>query len=404
MKSKSIVTLFGIFFVLVLLVGACGGGFLAGTLVNRASLPWQVSNPVTSETGTSVSDPSATFQEVWNILHDNYVDQPLDDELLLEGALKGLVDSLGDDHTKYMNAQDFTNSTQELSGEYEGIGALVNTEGEFLTVTEPLPNSPALAAGLLPGDQIIAVDGVDVSGELPEAVRQKVLGPKGTSVVLTIRREGREPFDVTIQRARVVVPSVEGKMLEDGIAYVKIRSFGQRTGDELETTLEDLLKQEPTSLIVDLRNNGGGYLNTAILVTSQFLKDGIVVYEQYGDGTSESLNVKAGGLATDIPMVLLVNEFSASASEIMAGALQDYERATLIGTVTFGKGTVQQVVPLSDDKGAVRVTIARWLTPKERLIDKTGITPDISVERTEEDMKASLDPQLDKAVEFIKGK
>ena len=404
MKSKSLVTIIGFLFVLVLLTGACAGGFVAGTFVNRGNLPWQIINPVSSDTTTIVTDPSATFQEAWDILHDNYVDQPLDDELLLQGALKGMVDSLGDDHTSYMNPKEFKDSTDSLSGEYEGIGALVNTEGEFLTITEPLPNSPALAAGLLPGDQIIAVDGVDVSGELPEAVRQKVLGPKGSTVVLTIRREGMEPFDVTIKRARVVVASVQGEILEGGIAYIKIRQFGQRTGDELQTTLEELLKQEPTSLIVDLRNNGGGYLNTAIQVTSQFLKDGVVVYEQYGNGERETLSVKTGGLATDIPMVLLVNEFSASASEIMAGALQDYERATLVGTVTFGKGTVQQVVPLSDDQGAVRVTIARWLTPNERMIDKTGISPDIAIEMTEDDMKAGLDPQLDKAVEFLKEK
>jgi carboxyl-terminal processing protease len=403
MKSKSIVTLFGIVLVLVLLTGACAGGFVAGTLMG-GNLPWQLPNPVSSETGTSVSDPGAAFQEAWDILHDNYVDQPLDDELLLQGALKGMADSLGDEFTSYMTPNELTDSTQSLSGEYEGIGALVNTEGEYLTITEPLPNSPALAAGLLPGDQIIAVDGVDVTGELPEAVRQKVLGPKGSSVILTIRRDEMEPFDVTIQRARVVVPSTEGKMLEGGIAYIKIRTFGQRTGEELQTTIEELLKQEPTKLIVDLRNNGGGFLNTAIQVTSQFLEDGVVVYEQYGNGERESLSVKAGGLATDIPMVLLVNEFSASASEIVAGALQDYERATLIGTVTFGKGTVQQVVPLSEEQGAVRVTIARWLTPLERTIHETGITPDISVEMTEDDMKAGLDPQLDKAVEFLNEK
>jgi carboxyl-terminal processing protease len=404
MKSRNLATLFGVILVLVLVTGACAGGFVAGTAMGKGALPWQFLNTGTTGTQTTAKDPTATFQEVWQILHDYYVDQPVDNEKLIQGALKGMVDTLGDEHTAYMTPQELVDSTQSLSGEYEGIGALVNTEGEFLTITEPLPNSPAKAAGLLPGDQIIAVDGKDVTGEEPEAVRQKILGPKGSTVVITIRREGKDPFDVTIQRARVVVPSVEGKMLEDGIAYIKIRTFGQHTGDELKSAIEDLMKQNPTSLIVDLRNNGGGLLNTAVEVSSQFLKEGVVVYEQHGDGSKDTLNVKAGGLATDIRMVLLVNEFSASASEIVAGDLQDYQRATLIGHLTYGKGTVQQVIPLSDNQGAVRVTIARWLTPKERMINKVGITPDIAVEMTEDDMKAGRDPQLDKAIEFLKTK
>lgn len=400
MKSKSIVTLFGVVMVLVLLTGACAGGFVAGTMMGRGSGLQNLINPASTDSDTNPADSPAII-EAWQILKDSYINQPLDEEKMLQGALKGMVDSLGDEYTTYMNPEEFKQSTENLSGEYEGIGALVNTEGEYLTVTEPLPNSPALKAGLLPGDQIIGVDGEDVTGQLPEAVRQKVLGPKGSSVILTIRREGMEPFDVTIQRARVVVPSIEGRILEGGIAYIKIRNFGQRTGEELEAIIEDLLDQEPSSLIVDLRNNPGGYLTTSVEVTSQFLKEGVVVYEQYGNEERESLDVIPGGLATDIPMVLLVNEFSASASEIVAGALQDYERATLIGTTTFGKGTVQQVVPLSDDQGAVRVTIARWLTPKERTILEEGITPDITVEMTEEDIVAGRDPQLDKAIEFL---
>lgn len=404
MKSKSIVTLFAIVLVLVLLTGACAGGFMAGTAMGRGSWPQQLLNPISTDPDSSPSNPPAVIEEVWQILKDGYINQPLDEEKMLQGALKGMVDSLEDEYTTYMTPDEFKQSTDNLSGEYEGIGALVNTEGEFLTVTEPLPNSPALKAGLLPGDQIIAVDGEDVTGQLPETVRQKVLGPKGSSVVLTIRREGMEPFDVTIQRARVVVPSIEGRILEDSIAYIKIRNFGQRTGDELEAMIEDLLDQEPTSLIVDLRNNPGGYLTTSVEVTSQFLKEGVVVYEQYGNDERESLEVIAGGLVTDIPMVLLINEFSASASEIVAGALQDYERATLIGATTFGKGTVQQVVPLTDNQGAVRVTIARWLTPKERTIQGEGITPDIAVEMNEDDLIAGRDPQLDKAIEFLKTK
>ena len=191
-------------------------------------------------------------------------------------------------------------------------------------------------------------------------------------------------------------------MLDSGVAYVQIYTFGEKTGQQLHETLQKLLAQDPKGLIVDLRNNGGGYLTTAIQVASEFLPQGtVVMYERYGDGTQQVYKAQGGGLATDIPLVVLINEGSASASEIVAGAIQDHGRGLLAGTVSYGKGSVQNWIPLQDDQGAVRVTVARWYTPKERQISGKGLTPDVEVQLTEEDIQAQRDPQLDQAVELI---
>ena len=213
-----------------------------------------------------------------------------------------MVDALGDMHSSYQDPQQLEEANISLQGEYEGIGAYVNTDGEYLTITEPMPGSPAEDAGLLPGDQIIAIDGEDMTGTLPEIARLKVLGPKGSVVILTIRREAvEEPFDVEIQRASIKVSTVEGEILEDRIAYIAIRSFSDQTDEELHATLEKLMAQNPVGLIIDLRNNPGGLLRTAVAITSEFLSEGVVLYEEYGDGTRDVHEVTEGGLATTSP-------------------------------------------------------------------------------------------------------
>jgi len=298
--------------------------------------------------------------------------------------------------------QETQDANNSMSGEYDGIGAYVDTTGDYLTITQPMEGSPAQAAGLRPGDQIIAVDGVDISGEDPNLVRlTRVMGPAGTDVTLTIYREGEpEPFDVTITRAHIVVPSVESRMLDNNIAYIKLSVFGDDTSQEFRTQLQALMDQNPSGLILDLRNNGGGYLTTAVDVASQFIPDGVILYEQYGDGSRDVYNANPGGIAIDIPIVVLVNEWSASASEIVAGAFQDRGRAELVGVTTFGKGSVQNWIPMSNG-GTLRVTIARWLTPNEHLIHGVGLTPDLVVERTADDIDADRDPQLEAAIDLL---
>lgn len=339
------------------------------------------------------------FWEAWDIVHEQYVD-PVDDVELMRGAIRGMIEALGDPHSSYMDPDEYRQATIPLEGEYEGIGAWVDPTGEYLTIIAPMPGSPAERAGLKPGDQIIAVDGEDVTGMDGNLVIRKVLGPAGTKVRLTIRREGvPEPFTVEIVREHIVIPSVESRMLDEGVGYVRLFTFGEDTARDLRQALRDLLEQNPKGLILDLRGNGGGFLNTAVEVASEFIPDGVVLIERFGDGTEQTYRATGRGLATDIPLVVLVDGGTASASEIVAGAIQDHGRGLLIGETTFGKGSVQNWVPLSGDNGAVRVTIARWLTPNGRQISGQGLTPDIVVEAPEE--ATDRDPQLEKAIEVL---
>ena len=345
----------------------------------------------------------APFWESWDLLHKNYVDQPLDDTKLMQGAIRGMLGSLGDSHTLYMDPSQYTQANTSLAGAYDGIGAWVDATGDYLAIVSPMKGSPAEKAGLKSGDKILKVDGVDQTGIPGDLVIQKVMGPAGTDVTLTILRAGLDPFDVKVTRAHITIPSVEGKMLGSGIAYVQINTFGDTTTDELNSTLKDLMAQHPKGLILDLRNNGGGYLDTAIQVVSQFVDKGPIVFEKYGDGHLKEHDAISGGQALNVPMVVLINEGSASASEITAGALQDDGRAKLVGVTSYGKGSVQNWIALQNNQGAVAITIAKWLTPLKRTIDHIGLTPDVVVKITKDDITAGRDPQLDAAVQTVLG-
>jgi len=401
---------------LVLLAGAFSGGVILGWLIPSASpvetlatditaspevAPYTESTPPSS-TPTDLEELFKPFWESWDIIHEQYVDQPVDDLQLMRGAIRGMIDSLGDKHSGYMTPEDYQQASTPLDGSYTGIGAWVDTSGDLLTIISPMPDSPAEAAGLKTGDQIIAIDGESVIGKDPNIVLQSVLGPENTTVVLTIRRtEPEETLDFTILRARIIIPSVESRMLDGNIAYIALFQFGEDSSKDMEIALKELLANDPIGLILDLRDNGGGYVDTAIEVISQFIGSGVVMIERFGDGEEVTIEANPGGLATEIPLVVLVNNGSASASEITAGAIQDYQRGKIVGTTTYGKGSVQNWIPLEDDQGAVKVTIARWLTPKGRLIHEVGLTPDYVVELTDEDIEAGLDPQLDKAVNLL---
>lgn len=383
--------------IVILIIGCLGVGFLAGRV--STILPFNI--PSTTTTSSSTEELFKPFWEAWQIVHNEYLVQPVNDEKMMQGAIRGMMQSLGDPHSGYMDPTEYGNATAPLEG-YSGIGAYVNTEGDFLTITEPIKGSPAESAGLKAGDQIVAIDGQDMTGVLPELARQKVLGPAGTKVVLTIKREGVEqPFDVTITRAQITIPSIEYEMLDTNIAYIRLSAFSDTSGDDLRAALKEALTQNPKGLILDLRYNAGGYLDAAIKVGSEFLPDGVVAYEEYADGSRDTFNVTGDGLATKIPMVVIVNEWSASASELVAGALQDRGRAQLVGVTTFGKGTVQNWIALSDNEGAIRVTIARWLTPNGRNVTGMGLKPDVEVMISDADNQAGIDSQLNKAVEIL---
>jgi carboxyl-terminal processing protease len=403
MNSKPLITLLTVLIAILLLTGTCAGGFIAGVAVGPRINPQSNSTPSLTQSDTpaqagTIDELFVPFWEAWKIVHEQYVDQPVDDKALMEGSIRGMMEALGDPHSSYMDPSQYSDAQAPLEG-YSGIGAWVNTEGEFLTIIEPMKGSPAEQAGLQAGDQIIAIDGEDMTGIAAEVARLKVLGEAGTNVVLTVVREGVEqPFDVSVTRAEIKIPSVESDMLENNIAYVHLLAFSDSSTEEMRSALKELLAENPKGLIFDLRNNSGGYLLTAVDVASEFIKSGLITYEEYGDGTR---NASGKGIATDIPMVVLVNEWSASASELVAGALQDYGRAQLVGVTTYGKGSVQNWIALSNDEGAVRVSIARWYTPNGTNVSEVGLTPDVVVEITQADIEAGVDPQLEKAIEVI---
>jgi carboxyl-terminal processing protease len=412
--NKTLKYIFVILVIIVVALGSFAGGFITGHVIPLTGIPGlpgpltltppTVSPDQESATPQALQSLFSPFWEAWNLVHENYVDQPVDDVALMRGAISGMMNALGDQHSSYMDPKDYAEANSSLEGEYEGIGAFVDTSAAYLTITSPIPGSPAERAGLLPGDQIVAIDGVDMTGVNAEVARTKVLGPANTVVHLTVLREGEDNLlEIDVTREKITMKSASGKMLANDIAYIQLTTFGDKTTPELLATLKELMPQNPKGIILDLRNNGGGYLTTSVEVTSQFLGDGVVLYEQYGDGTRNTYDVIPEGLAADtqIPMVVLINEGSASASEIVAGALQDSGRAKLVGITSYGKGSVQNWIPLSGDNGAVRITVAKWLTPNENTIHEIGLTPDVEVDRTEEDYKANLDPQLDRAVEVL---
>jgi carboxyl-terminal processing protease len=359
------------------------------------------SNPAPSD---GEMEAFALFWEVWDIIQqDYYGDLPTDEELTF-GAIRGATNTLDDPYTAFVEPEAAEHRRQTSGSAYEGIGALVTMEDGRLVIVEPFRDQPADRAGLLPGDIVLEVDGTPIENmSLYEAI-VLILGPAGTQVRLQILREGEEPFEVEVTRAVIDIPLVESEMRDDGIAYVSLFQFNAGATALLQEALEDLLSQNPTGLILDLRGNPGGFLSEAALTAGLFLPSDRVVLIERTKEDEEFLTARDFGanspVAPDIPMVVLVNPGSASASEIVAGALQDYGRATLIGEKTFGKGSVQLLHELSNG-AELRVTKARWFTPNDRAIHGEGLEPDLVIELTVEDAEAGLDPQLERAVEYL---
>jgi carboxyl-terminal processing protease len=343
------------------------------------------------------------FWEAWNLIQrDYYGDLPTEEELTF-GAIRGALNTLDDPFTAFIEPQVAEINREDDTGTFEGIGAYVTMEEGRLRIVSTFRDQPADRAGLRSGDIVLQVDDVAIENmSIYEAITY-IRGPAGSEVRLTILREGREPFEVSITRASIEIPVVDAELREDGIAYVSLFDFSTDATEKLSTAINEMLAQNPTGLILDLRGNPGGWLNEAILTSGLFLPEGeLILTERYKDAEPRSHYAPNEPVAPDIPMVVLVNGGSASASEIVAGALQDHGRATLIGETTFGKGSVQWPHELSNG-AELRVTVARWFTPKDRAIHGQGLEPDIVVELTQEDVDADRDPQLDRAVEFLSG-
>ena len=375
--------------------------FAAGYVLGQApNAPYQVFGP---QTAVAANDEFEPFWEVWNLIHDQYLRQPVDNVALVEGAIDGMLATLGDPHTRYLSPQDQQAAQESMDGEFQGIGAEVEDVDGAITVVTPIDGSPAQEAGIQPGDILREADGVALTGMDVTEAAALVRGPAGTTVSLVIERDG-ELLNVDIVRDVIKLATVRGEVLEEGIAYVRLSRFGNNTDEELADLLPELLAENPTGLILDLRRNPGGALDTTVDIANQFLDEGLVLVERFGDGDKRPFEVDNDGLAQDIPMVVLVDEGSASASEVLAGAIQDRGRGIIIGQVSFGKGTVQTWHTLSND-GGVRVTIAEWLTPEESSIDQVGLTPDYFIPLPEvEDGGEFEDTQLQAAIDYLQGK
>ncbi len=362
--------------------------------------------PPSSTRSNVVTDVQNRFQIFWEALRkvsDNFYDQKaIDAQKIVYGAIKGAVESLDDQHTYFSPPAQVQSSRQTLEGAFEGIGATIETKDDRLLIVAPIAGTPAQKAGLEPGDWITKIDGKDTMGFTANDGVNLIRGAKGTPVTLTIVREGtKDPFNVTIVRDVINVPNVKLTILDGKIAHIQlINVFSAKMGDDLKAALKEARDKGATKVVLDLRGNPGGYLTASVEVASQFLKDGLVAYELTRDGKKTEISVQRGGLATDWPIVVLVNKGSASASEIVAGAIQDSGRGVLVGETTFGKGSVQQDFSLSDGS-AVHITIANWLTPKGRNISKVGLMPDFDVKLTDDDLKANRDPQLERAVQYL---
>ncbi|MDP2586479.1 MAG: S41 family peptidase [Candidatus Komeilibacteria bacterium] len=367
-----------------------------GKVLNTDSLPDYLAKDVNFK----------NFWKVWDIIKNKHIDRgQISDTQLYYGALKGVVDALGDPYSVFFNPETSKEFNDELQGKFEGIGAEIGLRDERLTVIAPLPDSPAEKAGVKALDKIIAIDDKDTTGiALDEAVKL-IRGDKGTTVTLSIIHQGQtEAKKITITRDTIKIKSVTYQN-KDGYAYIKISNFNSDTNALFLEAVNELVKTSPKGVILDLRNDPGGYLDMAVAIAGYWVERGqVVVKEEFSDAELNQ-DYNSSGLAQlkDYPTVVLVNGGSASASEIVAGALQDYGLATIIGTTTFGKGSVQELEKLSDGS-SIKITIARWLTPQGRTIEKNGITPDLIVEIKEEDYEANKDPQLDQAIATLNAK
>ncbi len=345
------------------------------------------------------------FWKAWDTLQEKYIDEEsLNNEDLLFGAIRGMMKASGDPYTSFLDPEETENLSEQIGGEFEGIGAEMGIKDDILTIIAPLDESPAQKAGLEAGDKVLKIDDKLTNDlTLDEAV-DLIRGKKGSQVALTIIREGNnETREITVTRDLIKIKSSELEFKENNIAYVRIREFGEQTGKEMRSTANEIIKKESPGIILDLRNNPGGLLDKSVEIASLMLPRGdVVVIEETSDGNRKEIKSFGGDKLSQIKTIVLINEGSASASEILAGALRDNRNnVTLLGEKSFGKGSVQELVSLPQ-KTSAKITVAKWLTPNGHSIMDEGISPDIEVSYTLEDLENQRDPQLEKALEMLK--
>ena len=399
----------GIILILIL-VGAFFVGFYSGRQKNSASTNIFKAIAYSEEAKQFIlngDNPKETFNanmyfEVWDAIKQGHVDKnKIKDRDLFYGSLKGLAQSVNDPYTVFMDPDAAKEFTDDMAGTFEGIGAEVGMRNDIITIIAPLEGMPAQKAGILSGDKVYAINGEPTMGLTVDEAVKKIRGEKGTDVVLTVIREANEGAkEITITRDVIVVKSLKTEM-RDGIYILKLSNFNDDTLFLFNQAVDEILEKKPKGIVLDLRNNPGGYLDTSVSLASEWIEEGPIVAEQFGENRRSEYPARGLARLKDYKTVVLINTGSASASEIVAGALRDYKKATLVGEQTFGKGSVQSLQSLSDGS-FLKVTVAKWLTPAGDFINEKGISPDVLVELTVDDINSNLDPQLDKALEILK--
>ncbi|MBU0722519.1 S41 family peptidase [Patescibacteria group bacterium] len=414
-KCRKIKILCVILLSLILLSAAFGSGmmlsqkneFIKQASIKEAVYAGHVYNKyVTAPANKLTQDVDFNlFWNVWDELKDKYVDKnKLDDKKIFYGAIEGMVESIGDPYTVFMEPKVAKEFSDDLAGTFDGIGAEIGKKDDIITIIAPLADMPAEKAGLRAGDKIYAINGESTAGLTIDQAVDKIRGPKDTEVTLTIfRKVFDKTKDFKITRQTILVKSIRTKIDDNKIFTITITNFNDDTSELFKQAAMEAVEKNPKGIILDLRNNPGGYLETAIDVASEWVDHGVIVTEQFNPEKKNEYSHRGRARLKDFPTVTLVNQGSASASEIVAGALKDNGKAIIVGMKTFGKGSVQTLQELKDGS-SIKITVAKWLTPKGYNINEQGITPDVEVDLTLEDFNKNIDPQMNKAVEILNKK
>ncbi len=388
--------------IIVAIIASFGAGFYVSNM-SRPSVE-EIKTVSNAELGKAENVDFSLFWDAWKVIEDKFVNRSkLDAQKMVYGAINGMLHALGDPYTVFMPPEENKKFSEDMKGEFGGIGAEIGMRKDILTIIAPLEGSPAKAAGLLPQDKVLKVDGKSTDGMSIDEAINLIRGPKGEAVVLNIFRDGwKDAKDFKIIRDTIVIPVIKWQMKDNKVAYIQLYHFSENSASEFKKVAQEAISAGAKSVVLDMRGNPGGYLESAVDIISWFVSDNqVVAIEDFGNGKKTEYKSVGYQKLMSYPAALLVDAGSASASEIVAGALRDLRNIKLVGTKTFGKGSVQQVEQMRNGS-SLKITVAKWLTPSGKSIMDEGLEPDEKVELTEDDINNNRDPQLDKALEMLK--